>query len=294
MKFITYDVEHGSCHVLRIPNESEDVMMFDAGSKEDFSPAVHLKTSWGISKLRWLHLSHLDSDHLTDISKIAEMWESPAITTLDYPSVSESTILLHHNNELPAPIEVFYEFRKRFGGHVPSLGHEGYDWGGVRFATFQNSEAHFKDLNNLSSVVFIDYRGTTILLPGDLEYQGWLKHMENPDFVYWLERVDILVASHHGRESGFCSELFDPNMGKCSPILTIISDKGVSDTSVSDKYRAVTQGINFTKNDGSVVTRRVLTTRNDGAISVDVDNEGRLNVRYGFDYSNDLGVTYYD
>jgi len=285
MKLVTYDVEHGNCHVLWVPNQSQDVMLFDAGSKSDFSPALHLLEKWNVNQLRWVHISHLDSDHLTDIPNVSKL--CPLIgVTLDYPGVSRETVLLHHNSELPSQVEVFYEFAKRFTLPVPSLGHEGYDWGGVKFATFSNKEGDFYDINNLSDVVFIDYQGTTILLPGDLEKAGWLKLLENPDFVYWLERTDIFVASHHGRESGFCPEVFDPQIGKCSPILTIMSDKSTTETSVPEKYRNVTQGMWFNRSDGSRVLRRVLTTRNDGAVFIEVSPEGRLHIKYNYNYLN--------
>ena len=62
-KVITFDVEHGSSHVLITPNDR--VIMIDAGSREDFSPALHLKITWGYTQLRWLTVTHHVSDHLT-------------------------------------------------------------------------------------------------------------------------------------------------------------------------------------------------------------------------------------
>ena len=287
MKFITYDVEHGSCHVLRVPNQNEDVFMFDAGSKEDFSPALHLKDAWGISSLRWLAISHLDSDHITDISNVDLICPNDCPVALDYPKVSDEILLASHGGEIPATIEVFKEFSKRFVRPVPDIDDPGYFWGGVKFARFKNNEEDFDDINNLSQVTFIDYVGTTILLPGDLEKPGWMKLLEKPDFIDWLQSTDILVASHHGRDSGFCSEVFDNETGKCKPIITIFSDKSIVDSSVPEKYRAVTQGMWCTKGDGSRYPRRVLTTRSDGAILVDVSSSGVLNVKYGFDYSTE-------
>ena len=60
----------------------------------------------------------------------------------------------------------------------------------------------FTATNNLSRLTFLDVRGVSFVLGGDLKKAGWLALLQNPHVQGLLQRVDVLVASHHGRESG--------------------------------------------------------------------------------------------
>src|SRR5690348_5736032 len=115
MNFVTFDVEHGSSHIIRTP--SDQVIMIDAGSTEDFSPALHLVNNWGVSTIRWFTLTHHDSDHLTDISNIAQYL---TVQTLDAPIVDVSQLSTLYE-EFSTPLEVFLEYKKNFNRTVPSM-----------------------------------------------------------------------------------------------------------------------------------------------------------------------------
>jgi beta-lactamase superfamily II metal-dependent hydrolase len=95
--------------------------------------------------------------------------------------------------------------------------------GGITYKSFWNSYPDFTDTNNLSLVVFVSFGTFTVLFPGDLEKAGWLALLQNAEFRGYLAGVTILIASHHGRESGFCPEVFD----YCNPRAVVISDKSI-------------------------------------------------------------------
>lgn len=275
-KVITYDVEHGSCHALITP--TEQLLMIDAGSREGFSPALHLKNNWDRSNLRWLTITHHDEDHLTDISNIDE--HLPPMT-LDKPTLAHDELVNLYPQGFSTPLEIFLVFAQRYNILVPDLGDPTYatEWGGVQFATFKNQYSDFQNpnINNLSIVTFARYMGWTFIFPGDLQRDGWLKLLEKEVFRDWLSRTDIFVASHHGRESGFCPEVFE----YCKPKLTLISDKSTTETSCVDKYYQVTDGLNIPDVLGNPVKRYVLTTRSDGAIYIGIDDEGNHEVKIG-------------
>jgi len=73
----------------------------------------------------------------------------------------------------------------------------------------------------------------------------------------------VFVASHHGRENGYCPEVFD----HCSPSLIVFSDGPVkySTQKMADTYAQHASGAYF-MNAGSREWRKVLTTRKDGNI----------------------------
>ena len=127
----------------------------------------------------------------------------------------------------------------------------------------------FTDTNNLSLVVFIKYRNFKILFPGDLEKPGWTALQQQPAFCAELVGTDVLVASHHGRENGFCKDIFAYFTPRC----VVISDKAKvhSTQEMVPDYRAVVHEkgarVRSTMND-----RHVLTTRRDGWIQFTVDD----------------------
>jgi beta-lactamase superfamily II metal-dependent hydrolase len=106
-----------------------------------------------------------------------------------------------------------------------------------------------------------------------LEREGWLALLERPDFRARLADVTVMMASHHGRENGYCEEVFN----FCRPQAVVISDKPiVHDTQLTvPDYRAVV------RHEGVVVRttmkrRHVLTTRRDGTIQFEADDSGRF------------------
>jgi beta-lactamase superfamily II metal-dependent hydrolase len=271
MKVITFDVEHGSSHIIRTLNDQ--VFMIDAGSTENFSPALHILNNWGTKYVRWFTLTHHDADHLTDIDKIAENLQ---VMTLDQPLLDEAQLSQLYTEEFSTPLEVFLEFRKQFIFPALPISHPSYDWGGVQFAAFGNKFTDFENpnINDLSIATFAHYMGWTFMFPGDLEVPGWKKLLEIPEFCEWLKRVDVFITSHHGRESGFCEEVFS----YCSPRIFIMSDKSRSETSCPDKYRPFAQGLSVMNSAGETKSRFVLTTAKDGAIYFYIDPEGRYSI----------------
>ena len=138
--------------------------------------------------------------------------------------------------------------------------------GGVTIQRFMSPWLSKSNLNNHSVVTTFEYNNVKVLVPGDNESSSWAELLKLPDFVSAISGTDVFVASHHGRESGFYAPLFD----HFRPWITIISDGPVVDTSVTGKYTDLTMGWNVKKRSGGVESRKCVTTRNDGYITVEV------------------------
>lgn len=105
-----------------------------------------------------------------------------------------------------------------------------------------------------------------------METEGWRQLLRNPAFVAELHGVNVFVASHHGRENGYCEEV----LNLCPAIeVFIISDKkmGYQSQETVDRYRAYARGFNY---QGDI--RHVLTTRRDGRMLFSVPPTGMANV----------------
>jgi beta-lactamase superfamily II metal-dependent hydrolase len=103
-----------------------------------------------------------------------------------------------------------------------------------------------------------------MIIPGDNEPPSWDELLKRTDFLTAIKGTDILLAPHHGRDSGFSSALFK----HINPRLTIISDGPFCDTSATSRYAQQTQGWTVQKRSGGSETRKCVTTRSDGVIEV--------------------------
>jgi beta-lactamase superfamily II metal-dependent hydrolase len=137
---------------------------------------------------------------------------------------------------------------------------------GVERQVFYNSPPDFDDENNLSLVLHLRINGIEILFPGDLECAGWLKLLQRPQFCDVLGSTHVLIASHHGRASGICDDVFKET--RSNPYFIVISDKGyMYDTQETvPYYRSKAKGGTFRGE-----PRHVLTTRKDGHITFRFD-----------------------
>ena len=122
------------------------------------------------------------------------------------------------------------------------------DFGDTTFTFYYNRygalPGFFDDENNLSMVTFITCGHHKIIFPGDMEKAGWLQLLRDPNFVRELHSVNLFVASHHGRENGYCEEV----LNLCSQIrAVIISDKkkGHQTQETVDRYRAYASGFQY-------------------------------------------------
>jgi hypothetical protein len=102
--------------------------------------------------------------------------------------------------------------------------------------------------------------------------------LQNADFRAELAGTTIFVASHHGRESGYCADVFN----YCKPQAIVLSDKGIiHDTqNTTQTYR---NHVIANYKDGVFVKttekqRRVLTTRRDGWIQFSSNDQGSYSI----------------
>jgi beta-lactamase superfamily II metal-dependent hydrolase len=243
--------------------------MIDSGCTADWHPSVYIRHVLGRAVLDYLIITNADQDHLSDLAGLAA--QGVYVRTL-------------HRNRHP-PAAVLRAMKQQCGGVTDDMEHYlglhgGYTadvadpfnahMGGITIETFGHTYPTFQTTNDLSLVAFIQFGAFKIVFPGDLERAGWLAHLQNPTFCAALRGVNVFVASHHGRESGYCEEVFE----HCRPQTVVMSDKSiVHDTQLmAPIYRAHV----IDHHDGVLVSstnkrRHVLTTRRDGTIQFHVD-----------------------
>lgn len=272
-----FNVEHGACAILAGPNGA--LAMIDCGHNgtSGWRPSDFIKNELGRTDLDYLLVTNVDQDHISDLATFADsgitirhMLSNTAVAPQTLRSIKEQC------GSLTNDANTYLNMRTSFG--IPGTGVPfNQAMGGINVSPFWHTYPAFQDTNNLSSVFFITYGSFKILFPGDVERAGWQAHLRNPNFVQELRTTTILVASHHGRESGYCEEVFD----YCRPKAIVMSDKSVvHDTQeTGNKYRSKTEGGVRTTNNAD--TRFLLTTRSDGDIVFKVDETGGFYVTTG-------------
>lgn len=255
MRFEILNVEHGFCAYA--VGSDGGVLLFDCGHGSSNRPSSYLRAR-GIISIRRLFVTNYDEDHISDLLAVRRdlnievltrntSLNSAQIRSLKTPPISPAM------NELLVMVDSFTD------GATP----EQLEPAGLKVWIFHNDYPTFTDTNNLSLLTFLDVGIVSFVLGGDLERPGWLKLLEKPHVQGLLKRVDVFVVSHHGRESGYCREVFD----YCKPRLIVMSDGPIQyDTQLmANTYAQHASGEMFNTASGQEL-RKVVTTRKDGNI----------------------------
>ena len=268
LEFTFWDVQHGNATHIKTPNGRNIIV--DLGDGEDpfgitrFSPLAKLSDDrfTGIDKLI---ITHPHRDHLDDIDNL----DGFDVSTLLRPKwLTEADIRGGNKSQDADKVSKYLAFSARFNqpidagnsGSVPA------NWGGAAFRHYMSKTVPRDNLNNHSIVTVAEFASSKALIPGDNESPSWLELLKQSKFVSELPGIDVLLAPHHGREAGFCSELFDAGL---NPRITIISDDQAGSTSVTSKYAGKTTGWGvFIGGASTTEKRKCLTTRYDGTIRV--------------------------
>lgn len=268
-----FDVEHGACAILQGP--SGKIAMIDCGHNETTSwrPSTFIRNQLARTTLDYLFVTNADHDHLSDLNGLrATGVHVEVLVRNGSPSEPALRILKEAGGDLTNDVECFLQMHAGYNGYAIPFNDA---MGGVTCSTFCNLFPAFTDTNNLSMATFIKYGGFKMLFPGDLEGAGWKALLQNPAFVAELKYTDVLVASHHGRENGYCEEIFE----HFTPQVVVISDKPIAHETqkMVPDYRAVVHP------NGVVVTnqfrrRHVLTTRRDGDIFLQIGSNGTFRI----------------
>jgi competence protein ComEC len=144
--------------------------------------------------------------------------------------------------------------------------------GGLRIKSAYLGWADAQSINNSSIVVAYEYGGVLVIFSGDIEDSGWQKLLEkNPQlFGDLLEAADtvILVAPHHGRESGYSQSMID----YFKPDLIVISD-GFGAGETDPRFRSCAAGLEVKGEQ-----KKFVTTKTKGRKRILISESGELDI----------------
>ena len=278
-KIRIWDVEHGSAAHITTPSDKKIVV--DMGNSSDVSPLTVLKGPpsyyYTPPSIDLLIVTHPHYDHISDI-KALDGWQPRSFNRPSHLTVED--IVGGHfgtlGEEAKQVLQRYLDMDSRYTNpvYLATDPTEPVNNGGVQIRTFHPRYCDRSNINNHSVVTIVEYAGVKVLIPGDNEACSWEELLLSPDFLIAVRNTHVLVAAHHGRESGYYAELFE----YISPVLTIVSDGRVVDTSATSRYSTKSEGWKVHKRlSGTQETRYCLTTRNDGNIDIEFgfNNGGR-------------------
>ncbi len=286
MEIVVFDVGNASCNYICSPNKY--AMMIDCGSSSEKQNPVDFIKDFNTSNgelfkskpfvtsagkaypLALLHITHPDDDHVRNSKRV----------------VKELTpYLLRHTNteQYDDSDSINKDYVENLDKEYRGRNLEQVDWGFEDDVTFSipidtvktDPRLRSKVRNNSSIIRFIKYNNVRILFAGDLETAGWDWFAEhNTCFSNLMENgLDVLVAPHHGHDSGFPKTLFDLTGNVKTIILSKDSETTKEGTDVFTGYSNYAEGVSYYNiSDKNMYEGKVLTTRSNGNIYIFVDH----------------------
>ncbi len=266
LKFL--DIGLGTSTFIKTDNDLN--IIFDCGQNSETGKNAFDELNG--ETLNYLILTHPHKDHIEAI--ISENYTKPEQMTKNN-SIPKNLIdkqINNANNDYDKKIfRKYKELNEEYIHNVnPSISYINPDNNGnVKMIFFIPSHIVSDELNDYSIATYLSYEGYKILLMGDNTLNNIDELLDDEKFKAKIKNVDILLAPHHGRESCYSQEL----MNHVNPKITIISDKPEDNNeSASSKYSHYSRGMLIIKN-GKTEFRSCITTRNDGNITVTIDNK---------------------
>src|SRR5690606_4358861 len=243
VKIIFWDVQAGHATYIKSPNGKHIVIDLGIGSFDDnnqgFSPLMYLKNKMGVNQLDYVIITHPHLDHIEDIINFDELNPKillrPKHITNEEVMQEEKAIKTIRNRDKPI-FEKYCEINDRYSSPVEDTNASNpkipANYGGLKIKTFQPTDCNKNNFNNHSIITVLEFEGLKIVIPGDNEKCSFEELLLNDAFKETIKDADILLAPHHGRESGYNNEF----MNLVNPRLTVVSDGRFCDTSATSRH----------------------------------------------------------
>lgn len=268
LKIIIHDVGHGQAVHAFTPDGK--VVVIDLGTSADFSPLVWLRDR--TKTIDSLVITHPHGDHIDEMLLLDSLGLD--VRQLWRPKwLPKEVVYAANQSAYQDKLDAYFEMSDRYSHPIKDgeLVGDPKVTGGVTIKKFASSNCGTSNINNHSGVIAFEYLGARIVIPGDNEPPSWKELLKKPDFVSMVEDAHVFMASHHGRQSGYCPELFAA-LNDAAPRLCVISDGRVQDTDATQRYSYHAEGwsVGSRSMPDTEEERYCVTTRSDGVVEIEV------------------------
>lgn len=276
LRIIIHDVGHGQAVHAFTPDGK--VVVIDLGTSANFSPLEWLAQS--SKTIDSLIITHPHGDHIDEMLLIDELGIN--VRQLWRPKwLQKNDVYAANQASYTDKLDAYFDMSDRYSHSIKDgelVGNPKVT-GGVTIKKFASKNCGTSNINNHSGVVVFEYLGVRIVVPGDNEPPSWKELLKQPEFVNMVSDSHVFMASHHGRESGYCPELFEA-LNHQAPRLCVISDGRVQDTDATQRYSYHAEGWQVGSRSSAQKNeeRYCVTTRSDGAVEIEVGTNHSGNV----------------
>jgi len=291
MVCVIFNVDHGFCAFVKSPNGYG--LLVDCGSRSRFSPIKWVRQHYSVDtkgyqffegrRIASCIITHLHADHFDDVGSFYREKDKPKILTRDkkvigYLQGKISDLEKEGKTHKARVLRTFKKFSNEYNQDVEN--HP--DWGFDFFRTYQLPLAvaqaanrnREKVLNNRSYIIGIGYAGKKVLIPGDVEVEGWKMATTSEQFKDVVRNTTFFVASHHGHTTGFTTDILRYS-GK--PEIYIVSAKR-GDTSVDSSYSKPENSKGY-RISGRAYDNRMISTREEQkSVEITVEETGATHI----------------
>jgi len=275
MKINFYDVEHGSCTHIITPYGKH--ILVDVGSKSDRSIIAHIKNKYFrgnyYGRIDELIITHPHEDHIYDLPALCNCLKPKILhRPIEAFDITPSADTQLHKEIAKCANDMNRDYNSPVDTENNPLNPKNNGGVEVEIITSLSSETTKSDLNTFSNIIIVKYLEYKFVLTGDNSKSILQKMMDiNKDNIKQkIANATVLLAPHHGRTGEFCKDFFN----YVNPILTVVSDKSIVHTT-QEETSSVYKGRGASLYNSN---RYVLTTRNDGTITFNVQSENSCTV----------------
>jgi beta-lactamase superfamily II metal-dependent hydrolase len=259
----------GQGHAVHVFTPSGQTIVIDLGGSTEYSPLEFLRSQ--TDTIDSLIVTHPHGDHIEEFEslanlkfKVRQFWRPKWLT--------KDEILKQNQQTYVDRLNAYQKMSEGYNEKIADtelVGNPSVS-GGVRVRTFASSSLSHSNINNHSGVTVLEYHGAKVVIPGDNESPSWNELLKQPEFVEAISGVTVFLASHHGRESGYCPDIFISK-----PKLCIVSDGPVKDTDATANYSYHAEGWDIvSRNTNKTINRNCITTRSDGHVDMQIGKSG--------------------
>lgn len=288
LEMVFWDVQHGHSTYIKSPNNKNIIVDLGIGSygskDEKFSPLIHLRGKYNVAQLDYVIITHPHKDHIDDIFNFDIF--NPRVLCRPRHLTRGDIITTKTKETDKHYFEKYLEIDNRYSEEI-----QAYDtinpsnpdnFGGLKRLIFSPASCARSNLNNHSILAVFEYAQIKVVIPGDNEECSFNELLENNFFKQSIKDSYVLLASHHGSDSGYNEEF----VKLVNPAITIISDSSRTESSATDKYSKRSRGWKVHYRDGSSEeNKKTLSTYNNGVINLTIgfnpDGRSFLEIKAG-------------
>ncbi len=242
-KLFFFRVGNGHCTYIEFPNGENGLIDVKVSHENDNDNIITVFEKAGIKRIDNLFITHPHRDHITGLKDLINKFK---VDNFYFSPVGFRPDPVHDDWLVYEEMKNAQHCAHSFKVMQNACTTVGDDVQIDYLAPTVGSLFYNKNVNDNGLVLRIYCRGHKIVIPGDIETDGW----ENVD-DNMLRDITLLLASHHGNNSGFNRN----KIRTMNPAFIVISSGPKTEHDADEKYKRIARKKVYTTRMKRIVAR---------------------------------------